>query len=324
MYFHRTILAVAAAAMTAACGDKHTPPPASAAADSMAAPSAPPAQKAPTLPSHVDGFQNPESAKYDAELDVWYVSNVNGDPTAKDGNGFISRLKGDGTIDSLKFIEGGRNEVTLNGPKGMALVGDTLWVADIDVVRGFNRNTGQTVATVDLKGKAKFLNDAAAGPDGIYVTDTGVISDGKGGLKHVGPDQIFRIAPDHKASVAIKNDSLAGPNGIAWDGAANRFIVGPFIGKTVVGWTPGQKTLTPIGETKGSTDGLEVLGPDRFLITSWADSSLFILQGGKTTLVSGGISSPADIGVDTKRHRVAIPQLLGTTVQFRDLPAVAP
>ena len=54
----------------------------------------------------VKGFQNPESAKYDAELDVWYVSNVNGAPGAKDGNGYISRLKGDGTIDSLKFIVG--------------------------------------------------------------------------------------------------------------------------------------------------------------------------------------------------------------------------
>jgi hypothetical protein len=36
--------------------------------------------------------------------------------------------------------------------------------------------------------------------------------------------------------------------------------------------------------------------------------------------VSGDLPSPADIGIDTKRHRVAIPLLMEDRVEFRSLP----
>lgn len=56
------------------------------------------------------------------------------------------------------------------------IVGDTLWVADIDAMRAFNKRTGAVIATVDLRPRgAVFLNDVAAGPDGaLYITDTGL------------------------------------------------------------------------------------------------------------------------------------------------------
>ena len=256
--------------------------------------------------------------KYDPDLDVWYVSNVNGTPFAKDGNGYISRLKGDGTLDSLRFIAGGTDGVTLNGPKGMALQGDTLWVADIDAVRAFDRRTGKPVASIDLKGKAKFLNDAAVGPDGaIYVTDSGFEEEG---FKHTGPDRVFRIA-GRKATIALEADSLAGPNGITWDGAHKRFIIVPFAGTEVRAWTPGSKTTVALGTTKGQLDGVEVLDSTRLLITSWTDSSLFVFDNGAAVPLFGGLPSPADIGVDTKRNRVAIPELMEDRVEFRTLPA---
>jgi hypothetical protein len=269
-------------------------------------------------PSRVEGFEAPESAKYDADLDVWYVANIDGSPLAKDGNGYISRLKGDGTVDSLKFIVGGVNGVKLDGPKGMALQGDTLWVADITNLRAFNRKTGAPVASVAVKG-AKFLNDVAVGDDGIYVTDTGLEA-AKSGLGHPGPDRIYRIGPKHEVTIAIQSDSLAGPNGITWDGAGHRFIVVPFMGKTIVAWTPGSKALQPLGVTKGQLDGVELLG-SRLLFTSWADSSLDLLDHGTVTPVSAGLPSPADIGVDTRRNRVAIPLLMENRVEFRALPA---
>src|SRR5918996_3100113 len=120
----------------------------------------------------VDSLEAPEAARFDPTLGVYFVANINGDPLGKDGNGYISRITRDGQVDSLKFIAGGRGGATLNAPKGMAIAGDTLWVADIDVVRGFNRRSGKLVSNVRVPG-AKFLNDVAAGPDGIYVTDTG-------------------------------------------------------------------------------------------------------------------------------------------------------
>ena len=38
-----------------------------------------------------DSMKTPESVRYDADLDVFFVSNINGNPSEKDGNGFIAR-----------------------------------------------------------------------------------------------------------------------------------------------------------------------------------------------------------------------------------------
>jgi sugar lactone lactonase YvrE len=268
----------------------------------------------------VEGLKTPESVRYDPEQDVWFVSNINGDPLAKDGNGFISRLKGDGSVDSLHFIESGKSGVTLNAPKGMAITGDTLWVADIDAVRAFDRKSGSPLLSIDLKGKAKFLNDVVVGPDGIYITDSGF---GPGMKTHPGPDQVFRVAGG-KATVALTDAALAAPNGIAWDSAGGRFLIGPFAGKTIQAWTPGQKSLKAVGETPGQTDGLEVISGGRILFTSWADSTLDVLENGKVTAQGAKLASPADIGIDTKRGWVAIPQLMLDRVEFRPLPGSTP
>jgi sugar lactone lactonase YvrE len=319
---HPAVAALTLTGALAACGGRERP--AQMAVDSTAAGAV--ADSASTaaanVPASVKGFQHPESVKYDSDLDVWYVANINGSPLEKDGNGYISRLKSDGTIDSLKFIAGGVNGAQLDGPKGMALQGDTLWVADITNVRAFNRRTGAPVASIAVKG-AKFLNDMAVGEDGIYVTDTGLSPTPDGAGKHTGPDRIYRIDAKHAVSIAIQSDSLAGPNGIAWDAANRRFVVVPVAGKTIVTWAPGSKQVTPLVTTKGMLDGAEVLDGSRLLFTSWADSSLDVVDHGKVAPVNNDLPSPADIGVDTKRGRVAIPLLMEDRVEFRALPAGA-
>ncbi|HEY3011284.1 MAG TPA: SMP-30/gluconolactonase/LRE family protein [Gemmatimonadales bacterium] len=265
----------------------------------------------------VGNFQHPESARYDRDLDVWFVSNVNGDPGKKDNNGYISRLKADGSADSLKFIAGGKNKVTLNGPKGLAIVGDTLWVADIDAARAFNKRTGAPIASVIVP-QAKFLNDAAAGPGGaVYLTDTGMAPDPKTGMKHVGPDRVYQVA-GRKATVALESPQLQGPNGITWDPDEKEFVIVSFLGPGILGWKPGSKDLRPLGSGPGQEDGVEVLSDGRLLVTSWADSSLFIVDNGRSTKVASGIASPADIGINGKT--VAVPQLMENKVQFWELP----
>jgi len=262
-------------------------------------------------------FEGPESVRYDPDQDVWFVSNINGHPAAKDNNGYISRLKADGTPDTLKFIAAGRKAVTLHAPKGMAIVGDTLWVADINAVRAFNKRTGAPLTAVRVRG-AKFLNDVAAGPDGVlYLTDTGLIPDPKTMLKHVGPDRVYKVAGG-RATVALESAKLAGPNGIAWDSSDNEFVIVSFGGPSIFAWKPDSKELRPLGTGPGEQDGVEVLSDGKLLVTSWTDSSLFVLDNGRPTKVASGVSSPADIGI--KGKRVAVPQLMENKVQFWELP----
>src|SRR2546428_4593968 len=123
-------------AVAGGCIEK--PPPAPPADSTAAVPAAPAAPATPATPPPapsatkvvtVEGFLTPESVLHDSVQDIYFVSNINGSPTAKDNNGFISRVKPDGAVENLKFIEGGRSGITLNAPKGLALAGDTLWVA---------------------------------------------------------------------------------------------------------------------------------------------------------------------------------------------------
>jgi sugar lactone lactonase YvrE len=274
----------------------------------------PAAPAAPALVATTEGFSTPEAARWDRASNVWYVANINCGPADKDNNGFISRLKADGSIDSLRFIEGGKNGVKLNGPKGMALVGDTLWVADVDAVRGFNRRTGAVVASVELGKQARFLNDITVGPNGVlYVTDTGVLFTAKG-VEHPGPDRIFAIT-GRNVAVGIEGKFLGGPNGITWDGASSRMLIASYTANTILGWKVGETRVDTVATGLGQYDALEIVGGTLYT-SSWADSSISTVEGGKITKVAGPVVSPGDMGVDQARSLIAQPLLMLNKVEF--------
>lgn len=299
----KSSIALVAVVALAGCARKDTAPAADAAQAAT-----------PARVSVTEGFSTPESVLWDAEQQVWFVSNINGSPVAKDGNGFISRLDRDGGIESLQFIAGGKGGAVLNAPKGLALLGDTLWVSDIDAVRGFHRKTGAPLTTVEFGAQARFLNDVAAGPGGtLYVTDTGMDVDDQGNFIHPGPDRVFSLAGG-KVAVALEGDWLARPNGIAWDQAAGRFVLAPFGGPAIIAWKPGETTVDTLGTGPGGYDGVELLGGEA-LVTSWADSSLSAFGASGMRKLATGINSPADIGLDPTRELVAIPVFLENRVE---------
>lgn len=257
----------------------------------------------------IGGLLGPEAVRFDPDQDVWFVGNMNGPGGERDANGFISRVSAETlAVEVLRFAEG-TPEHPLHAPRGMALAGDTLWVADVDGVHGFHRGTGESLAFVDLTSfDPGFLNDVAVGPDGaLYVTDTG-------------RSAVYRVAGG-VGSLALADSVLGNPNGITWDPARELFVLVPWeAGHPVHGWRPGEAPQ-PLGPstTPGRLDGVEPVGR-RLVVASQSDSALVVMDEGTLVPFLRTPGRPADIGVDIRRGRVAVPYIALDRVDVWTLP----
>jgi hypothetical protein len=286
-----------------------------AASTAAAAPAEPAKPAAPKPAAKYTGLATPESVFYDADNDRYLVSNINGKPTDKDDNGFISVLSPDGQVTTLKWIEGGKNKVKLDAPKGMALVKNTLYVADISVVRMFDAKTGAPKGDVAVPG-ATFLNDLASSPDGkIYVSDSG-LKMGKDGLEPDGTDAVYSIEKGKLKTIA-KGKDLGGPNGLL---STEKGVVVVTFGSGEVYLLDEKGKKQEVSKPPaGALDGVVPLG-DSLLVSSWQGSAIYKGKlGGSFEEVLGDQKSPADIGYDTKRSRVLVPHFLEDTVETYDL-----
>jgi DNA-binding beta-propeller fold protein YncE len=257
----------------------------------------------------VAGFSGPEAVRYDPDGDVWFVSNFNGSGGDRDANGFISRVSAEtGVIEDLRFAVG-TAERPLHAPRGMNIVGDTLWVADADGIHGFNRVSGASVAFVDLSSfEPGFLNDVAVGPAGaLYVTDTGKSS-------------VYRVV-GREASLALSDSLLGNPNGITWDEGRQVMILVPWdAGFRINTWKTGESAQGFGPETTpGRMDGIEPID-GRLLVASQSDSTILLLDGSASRPVIRVSGRPADIGLDTRRRRVAVPYIALDRVDIWQLP----
>lgn len=282
------------------------------------------ASQAPQRIAVVDGLAQPEALSFDAAQNVYFVSNSNGSPGVKDGNGFISRISADGVMDSLHFIQGGRDSVLLDAPMGSRVQGDTLWVLDVDKLRGFDTKSGKPYITIDLSPlKALFLNDLAIDSTGeFYITDTGVQIGADGKMSHPGPDRILKVAHDRSISVAASSALFSEPDGIAWDRRAKRFVLAPFSGPSVQEWRIGDPGPKDVAPGKGMFDGVEVEPNGAILVTSWNDSSVSTLEGPKLVPRITKLSyQPADVSMDVGRSRVGIVSLVANKFELWEWPS---
>jgi sugar lactone lactonase YvrE len=236
----------------------------------------------------VDHVGDAEAVVYDPGTDSYFVSDVGGDPGVKDGNGAIVRISGDGKLQERHFIQGGKKGVTLNAPMGSRVRGDTLWVLDVDVLRGFDTRSGKPLATVDLApAGALFLNDFDFAPDGgIYASDMRLRTGPDGKMAPAGPGRIYHVGSDRRVSVALESAALVLPDGIGWDARGRRVIIAPFQGNAVQAWRPGAARPDSVAGGKGRFDGVEVGRDGRILITSWNDSTVSTLEGGRLVAAS--------------------------------------
>ncbi|MFL5500802.1 MAG: SMP-30/gluconolactonase/LRE family protein, partial [Gemmatimonadaceae bacterium] len=224
----------------------------------------------------VQGLYGPESIRYSPDEDVYYVSVMNGPGSRKDNNGYIVKIDARELGNDTLFAVSGKNGVHLDGPKGLAIHGDTLWVADIDILRAFSRSTGKPIGEIDLKPHgAVLLNDVAVAPDGtIYVTDTGIIMS-EIGVVYVGGDKVFSIGANRAINVVAHGNVLGRPNGVTWDPTQKRWVVVSFdtFHSEVYALHPSDSTRVILASGKGRFDGIEPMSDGGFLVSCWQDSS---------------------------------------------------
>jgi len=246
------------------------------------------------------GFKNPESALFDDAGAIVYVSNVNGEPTGKDGNGFLSKVAPDGKVVTMEWVTG------LDAPKGLAKVGDKLYVSDIDKLVEVDIATGKVLNRYEAK-DAKFLNDVAADSAGnVYVSD-------------MATNTIWRLSGG-TFDVFLKNDNLESPNGLLVEG--DTLLVGAW-GVMTDGFAtnvPGHlkkvgladKSITPHGDGSpiGNLDGLEPFGDGAYLVSDWMTGKVIrIGRKGKARVLLELGQGAADLGYDPKTATAFIPQM---------------
>ena len=239
------------------------------------------------------GLNGPEAVRYDPELDVYFVSNFNDEP-AGDSNGFVSKLSPDGELLVTKFMVG-TDDRPFHGGRGMFIDQFGLWVVDSGGVHLFDRDSGEQLDFVDFSQfELGFLNDIVIGKDGaLYVTDTGTAS-------------LYRIV-DREVSFVTKVPM--NPNGITTDPENGRLLMAPWSNSDeIISWDIDEERFSSVGKLDGggNFDGIEVVG-NRIIVASQMDTSLHFMVDGVDSLVVELPGKPADIGIDTKRNRVAVP-----------------
>jgi hypothetical protein len=211
------------------------------------------------------GFANPESVALSADRKFLYVSNVNGEGDARDGNGSIARLALDGRIIDRLWATG------LDAPKGLLLRDKRLYAADVTALVEIDSLDGRIVARHDAP-DAGFLNDVALAPDGnVLVSDSA-------------KSRIYAWR-DGQMQVWMQDDLLRAINGLLPE--AERLVVSTMQGRLLaIDWTT--RKITPLAEGLGDGDGIAALGHGSYLVGEWPGRLFHVTADGKSTVLMDG------------------------------------
>jgi outer membrane protein assembly factor BamB len=250
------------------------------------------------------GLDGPESAVLDSGEGVIYVSNVNGEPGAADGNGYISKLSLKGEILDKEWATG------LDAPKGLALHDGKLYVSDIDKLVVIDTATGEIVASHEAPG-ATFLNDVGVHDDGrVFVSD-------------MMQNQIWKLEGD-QFELWIEDETLGNPNGVLAEDS--RLLLATW-GKPKEDFStdvPGHlkaidyatKEITDLGnQPVGNLDGIEPDGQGGYLVTDWLSGGLYKFDAeGKAEMIMDLNQGSADHEYVESENLVIIPMMMDGTV----------
>jgi sugar lactone lactonase YvrE len=242
-------------------------------------------------------LKTPESVLYDAGGRVLYVANIDGkEPWAKDNAGSIGKVGLDGKVIAAEWVKG------LQAPKGMALHKGKLWVADIDRMVAIDVAKGAIAQTVPIEGSQR-LNDVTVDKSGtVYVSDMQ-------GLK------IYAVK-NGKPSVFLEG-GLKRPNGVLAHG--DDFYV--LDSGALIKVSKDKQRTTVVEGMDASTDGIEHVQGNEFIVSCWAGAVYHVKGGEKQQLLDTRTQkiNSADIGYDAKNKIVYVPTFFGNTVVAYEL-----
>lgn len=208
-------------------------------------------------------FRVPESVCYDPARDVIYVSNIVGDPSAKDGEGFISKLHPDGTIIELNWIN------DLNAPKGMGVFKDFLYVADISKVVVINIEESNVVENYEIPG-ARFLNDISVDANGIvYVSDSDLSK--------------IHLIRNSKIETWMEGNPLNGPNGLYCE--EDLIMVASSGDEQLKKILLNNREVTVVTTEIGHGDGIAKDAMGNYVVSNWAGQIFYIFPDGNKNLL---------------------------------------
>lgn len=250
------------------------------------------------------GLSAPRAVVYDSEDDVYLVSNMNGGPLDRDENGFISRVSPEGEVLSQQWSPPLGSGDRIHAPKGMAIRGDSVFVADVQCIRILSRVTGELVDSRCLD--VTSLNGLDLGPEGsIFVTDSGFdLVDGE--TVPSSTDAIYRLAFQEgrqEATVASGPD-LNHPTGLA---IGSRGIFVTTAGGDLFRFTA-EGERTPLLEVPDQVfEGVVFVAGGGFAYSSSAESRVYLVdESGAVSPLVEDIGPPGDLGYDSSRNRLLI------------------
>ena len=233
----------------------------------------------------------PESVLVDDKENCLWVSNIDGASNGKDGKGSISKLSKTGAPINLEWITG------LNAPKGMAKYKQELYVADLTELVVIDVKKGVITNKITIEGSV-FLNDVTVNNNGaVFVSDS----------------RTGKVHRYENNQVTIEVENLQGPNGLL--SIEDQLLI--LDRGSLLSVTPGGAISKIMDGMDPSTDGIERVAPNQYLVSCWNGIVYYVVAGAQKVILfdtrSEKINS-ADIGYDAKKKIIYVPTFLKNNV----------
>ncbi len=255
-------------------------------------------------------YRKPESFIVDAQTGEYYISNLKGMPATRDDNGFITKLDKNRKVLKEKFIDGNDKGITLDSPRGLVIIGNTLYVADLKFVRAFDKVTGKNLDNLELAELgAMYLNDTTCDDDGnLYVSDF---------QRNI----IFKIETknDNKKSVFRKGGELGNPNGLVINPKNKKLVVVCWNGNILEIEEEEEIEYLFKGKFK-HLDGADFDSQGNLYVSGYTDGEISRIAPDRSVkTILTGLNSPADISVDKKNNLLLVPLMNANEIKVYDL-----